>query len=78
MSKDDRPVLVTGCSSGIGRHVVDGLRDRGYRVIATARKPGDVAVLKTAGHEALQLDVTDSESIGTAVDAALESTGGRL
>lgn len=78
MGSGDRPVLVTGCSSGIGRHVVDGLRDRGYPVIATARKPADVAALKAAGHESLQLDVADSGSITAAVDAALECTGGRL
>ncbi len=73
-----RPVLVTGCSSGIGRHVVDGLRGRGYRVFATARKPESVAALAAAGHEALQLDVTDSDSIAAAVAEVLERCQGRL
>ncbi len=73
-----REALITGCSSGIGRHVADGLRDRGYRVLATARKPEDVAGLQAAGHEALQLDVTDSASIAAAVEEVLERTGGRL
>ena len=74
----DRAILVTGCSSGIGRHVVDGLRSRDYRVFASARKAEDVAALARAGHEALQLDLTDSDSIAAAVEAVLERTDGRL
>ena len=44
----NRAILVTGCSSGIGRCVADGLRGRGYRVFATARDPADVAALSDA------------------------------
>ena len=73
-----REVLVTGCSSGIGRHVVNGLKDRGYRVFATARKPEDVSALAAAGHEALQLDLADSNSIQAAVEGVRARTGGRL
>ncbi len=76
--RSGREVLITGCSSGIGRHVADRLRDRGYWVFATARKPEDVLALEGAGHEALQLDVTDSASIAAAVEQVLERTGERL
>jgi NADP-dependent 3-hydroxy acid dehydrogenase YdfG len=32
-------VLITGCSSGIGRALADAFRDAGHEVWATARKP---------------------------------------
>jgi NAD(P)-dependent dehydrogenase (short-subunit alcohol dehydrogenase family) len=74
----NRPVLITGCSSGIGRCVAQGLKQRGYRVFATARRPADVIDLQREGFEALRLDLDDSDSIGTAVAALLERTGGRV
>ena len=40
-----RNVIITGCSSGIGRCVAEGLKERGYRVFATARKKRDVDAL---------------------------------
>lgn len=73
-----RAVLVTGCSSGIGLCVAQGLAARGYRVFASARKPEDVARLTGLGLESLQLDLTDSNSIGAAVDKVLDRTEGRL
>ena len=73
-----RSILITGCSSGIGRCVAEGLQARGYRVFATARKPEDVEALTTAGFEALQLDLDDSASIQQAVENVLGQTGGRL
>jgi NAD(P)-dependent dehydrogenase (short-subunit alcohol dehydrogenase family) len=74
----DRSVLITGCSSGIGRCLADGLRDRGYRVFASARRPADVAALAAAGFESLPLDLASSGSITTAVATVLERCHGRL
>jgi NAD(P)-dependent dehydrogenase (short-subunit alcohol dehydrogenase family) len=76
--RKDRPVLVTGCSSGIGRCVAAGLRERGYRVIATARESSDVESLAAEGLEALRLDLDDSTSIVAAVEEVLSRTGGAL
>jgi len=73
-----RAVLITGCSSGIGACVAAGLRQRGYRVFATARKQQDVDRLNAEGFESLLLDLDDSASINTAVDAILDKTGGTL
>ncbi len=73
-----RSVLITGCSSGIGRCLARGLRARGWRVFASARKPADVAALVADGFESLQLDVDDSGSIGAAVEEMLRRTDGRL
>ncbi len=73
-----RSVLVTGCSSGIGLTLAHGLKTRGYRVFATARKAEDVARLAAAGFESLPLDLDCSASIGAAVAEVLRRTGGQL
>jgi NAD(P)-dependent dehydrogenase (short-subunit alcohol dehydrogenase family) len=73
-----RTVLITGCSSGIGRCVARGLARRGYRVFATARRPEDVEQLTAQGFESLRLDLADPDSIAAAVDEVLARTGGHL
>ena len=78
MSVAPRAVLVTGCSSGIGRAAADTLRERGYRTFATARRAADVERLAADGHESLQLDLTDARSIDAALDEMLDRTSGRL
>jgi len=74
----ERTVLITGCSSGIGRCVADGLAVRGYRVFATARNMNDVTKLQNSGLESLQLDLNDTASIRAAVNEVLKRTGGKL
>jgi len=76
--KRPRTILITGCSSGIGLCVAQGLKARGWRVFATVRKGEDVTRLQQAGLEALQLDLDDSTSIQSAVDTVLARTGGTL
>ncbi|MEJ2106079.1 MAG: SDR family oxidoreductase [Acidiferrobacteraceae bacterium] len=73
-----RAVVITGCSSGIGHCLAQGLRARGYRVIATARKPEDAERLDQEGLEGLHLDLRDSDSIRSAVATVLERTGGNV
>jgi NAD(P)-dependent dehydrogenase (short-subunit alcohol dehydrogenase family) len=78
-STAQRSILITGCSSGIGYASAVGLKARGWRVLATARKPADLARLATAvGVEALDLELADPASIAACADAALARTGGRL
>jgi NAD(P)-dependent dehydrogenase (short-subunit alcohol dehydrogenase family) len=78
MAMNDKTVLVTGCSSGIGWCVARGLKARGWRVFATARQPADVARLQAEGLESLPLDLRDSASIRATVAEILDRTGGRL
>ena len=78
MPATSKSVLITGCSSGIGYCVAQGLKARGYRVFATARKAEDVARLVAEGLEALQLDLRDSASIEQTVDEVLRRTDGEL
>jgi NAD(P)-dependent dehydrogenase (short-subunit alcohol dehydrogenase family) len=73
-----RTILITGCSSGIGRAAALGMQARGWHVFATARKPEDIVALKALGIESLYLDYTETDSILTAADAVLSATGGEL
>ena len=73
-----KTVLITGCSSGIGLCLAEGLRERGYRVFATARKREDVQKLAALGMESLQLDLDDSASLHAAVEEIAQRTSGRL
>lgn len=75
---DRRSALVTGCSSGIGLVTAQRLAKRGWHVIASARKPGDVQRLKSLGLDAVLLNVADSNCIGKALDETLTLAGGRL
>jgi NAD(P)-dependent dehydrogenase (short-subunit alcohol dehydrogenase family) len=63
-----KAVLITGCSSGIGRATAGHLVDVGWRVYATARNVEDIAPLEERGCVLLPLDVTDEDSMTSAVD----------
>jgi len=58
-------VLISGCSSGIGRALADAFKQAGWQVLAAARKPADVEALARAGFTAVHLDVTDKKAIAT-------------
>lgn len=73
-----RTILITGCSSGIGYAAAHTLRERGWKVFASCRQTRDCERLAAEGFDAPQLDYTDASSIATAVDHVLEQTGGTL
>jgi short-subunit dehydrogenase len=75
---ESKSVLITGCSTGIGNCLAHGLRERGYRVFASARKEADVTALSAAGFTSLPLDLDSSGSIRAAVETVLDHTQGRL
>ena len=75
---NDKPILITGCSSGIGLHLAQSLEISGYKVFTSARKPADVEKLISQGLRCLQLDVADPESIQAAAKTLLEQTDGKL
>jgi len=69
-------VLITGCSSGIGRATALEAASRGHRVFATARdRAGLEELAGLSGIGALPLDVTDPESIRRAVEAGSARSG---
>ena len=69
-------VLITGCSSGIGRALADEFKQAGYQVWATARKDADLATLGAAGFTAVQLDVNDGLGLGQLAERMQEEVGG--
>lgn len=75
MHPASRAVLVTGCSSGIGRATAFALAERGWRVYATARNSDSLADLERAGCRPLALDVTDAASREAAVAAVTAGEG---
>jgi NAD(P)-dependent dehydrogenase (short-subunit alcohol dehydrogenase family) len=60
-------VLITGCSTGIGRALAQAFRQRGRSVVATARRPETLTDIGP-GIVAEALDVTDEDSIADLAD----------
>lgn len=74
----NKSVLVTGCSSGIGRASADLLKDEGFRVFATARTREDIDELVNAGFETINLDVSDPQSVRNCMVEVNQACGGKL
>ena len=76
-----KPVLITGASSGIGAACCEWLLARGYQVFAGMRSPNEEARLKQQygeRYQLLALDVTDAESIESAMNIVQSRTDGKL
>ncbi|MDW4500543.1 SDR family NAD(P)-dependent oxidoreductase [Sulfitobacter sp. D35] len=74
----EKSILITGCSSGIGRDAALELKRRGWRVFAACRKETDCAAMRDLGLESPRLDYEDPATIEAAVSSVLEATGGTL
>jgi len=70
-----KTVLITGCSTGIGRATAEKLRSGGWTVYATARKLDSVRDLADRGCKTLALDVCDDASIRAAVETIEKAEG---
>jgi NAD(P)-dependent dehydrogenase (short-subunit alcohol dehydrogenase family) len=75
MAEVSKAVLITGCSSGIGRATARRLAESGWTVYATARRPESIADLEAGGCRTLALDVTDEGSMVAAVRTIEETHG---
>ena len=75
MADHSEAVLITGCSTGIGRATAEWLSERGHTVYATARKLDSIRDLEAAGCRTLALDVTDEASMAGAVAAVEDAEG---
>jgi len=70
-----KAVLITGCSTGIGRATAERMASAGYIVYATARRIESISDLEAKGCRTLALDVTDEDSMRAAVSAVEEAEG---
>ena len=71
--------FITGCSTGLGRALAEGVLRHGYCCVATARNPADIADIVRAHPNtsmALALDVTDDKQRHDVVARAEEAFGG--
>ena len=68
-----KTVLITGCSTGIGRNLAQRLAGVGYTVTATARHPETLHDLPVS--LALPLDVTDPESVAATTEDVIRHFG---
>lgn len=78
MSNSEKVWFITGASTGFGRLLAEQILQAGGSVVATARKPEQIADLAEKFPDralALALDVTQEESVETAVDAAIQKFG---
>jgi NAD(P)-dependent dehydrogenase (short-subunit alcohol dehydrogenase family) len=76
---EQRSILITGCSSGIGLASAREMKARGWRVFATARKPEDIKRLRDQiGVDSLSRDYAEPASIAAAAEQVLAATGGTL
>lgn len=67
-----KTVLITGCSSGIGRATARAFLADGWEVYATARDERELVGLGEAGASTAQLDVTSTVAVDRVVDRVIE------
>lgn len=68
-------VLITGCSTGIGRSLALEFAAQHHQVYATARKPEAIEGLKSDQIATMRLDVTDPNSITACVEEIIRREG---
>jgi len=69
VSKEQKAILVTGASTGIGRNIAETLAAEGHFVYAGARKQSDIDALSAIENiQGIRLDVTVQEEIDAAVE----------
>jgi NAD(P)-dependent dehydrogenase (short-subunit alcohol dehydrogenase family) len=68
-------VIITGCSSGIGRATAEAFLEEDWEVYATARNPADIEALGERGCAIATLDVTEDDDIERVVDRVLDDHG---
>ena len=74
---DQKSVLVTGATTGIGRNLAETLAESGYHVWAGARTDSEMAELNAIENiTAIRLDVTKQDEVDAAVDTILEAGTG--
>lgn len=73
-----KSILITGCSSGIGRDAAKELREQGWQVFASCRAQADCDRLRAMGFDSPRIDYQDPGTITDGLAQVLEKTGGTL
>lgn len=73
--KEQKVILITGASSGIGFDAAQILARQGHKVYAAARRVELMEPLKADGVQVLKMDVTDEASMQQGVDAVIQAEG---
>jgi NAD(P)-dependent dehydrogenase (short-subunit alcohol dehydrogenase family) len=77
VADEQKSILITGASTGIGRHLAETLAENGYHVYAGARKDKDLAALDAIDNvTAVKLDVTSQDQVDAVVEMITESGTG--
>ena len=76
MTVAQRVWLITGISSGFGRHLTEQLLDRGDTVVGTVRKPESVADLRDEYADLLRVEVLDvRDTVALRIDVVISNAG---
>lgn len=75
MGEESRAVLITGCSTGIGRATAERLARAGHTVYASARSEASIEDLRETGCRTLSLDVCDEDSMRAGVELVVAEQG---
>jgi NADP-dependent 3-hydroxy acid dehydrogenase YdfG len=75
VARTSKAVLITGCSTGIGRATAERLAGKGYTVYASARRLESIEDLKQKGCKTLAIDVTDEASMKAGVEQVVSAEG---
>jgi len=69
-------ILITGCSTGLGKTAALHFADKGWNVVATMRRPQESTHFADCPNVLVtRLDVQDSASISAAIDAGIARFG---
>ena len=71
--KDNKIILITGASSGIGFDAAQILAQQGHKVYAAARRVELMEPLKVYGVQVLRMDVTDEISMVQGVETVIRA-----
>jgi NAD(P)-dependent dehydrogenase (short-subunit alcohol dehydrogenase family) len=72
---DTQTILITGCSSGIGRATAETFNEAGWTVYATARNLEDITPLREQGCQTARLDVTIQDHVDTVIEEIIHDHG---
>ena len=73
--KNEKVILITGASSGIGFDATQALAKQGHRIYAAARRLELMEPLKALGAQIIKMDITDEASMQKGVEAVIQAEG---